>query len=67
MENGFDFTAVLPKSYLIIGNTESLTTPQKKSFNLFRNELRNIEILTFDEIYNKLKMVYDTLKGDSNV
>lgn len=67
MENGFDFTAVLPKSYLIIGNTESLTTPQKKSFNLFRNELRNVEILTFDEIYNKLKMVYDTLKGDSNV
>lgn len=65
-ESGINFTAVMPKSYLIIGSTQLLNAAQKKSLDLYRNELRNVEILTFDEVYNKLKIVYDILKGDSN-
>ena len=59
--SGIDYTATIPKSYLIIGKTEGLNSEEIASFNLFRNELRDVEVLTFDELYQKLKFIYDLL------
>lgn len=59
--SGINYTATIPKSYLIIGKTEGLNPDEIASFNLFRNELRDVEILTFDELYQKLELIYDIL------
>lgn len=55
----------LPKSYLIIGNLKEFTTNhwinQEKysSFELFRKNIHNPEIITFDELYERAKFIVD--------
>jgi hypothetical protein len=46
-----------PCGLLIAGTYEALTEPQKKSFDLFRKSLGKNQILTFDEIISKLKLL----------
>jgi hypothetical protein len=52
-----DLTFFRPRSLLLIGNGEAELTDQKKreSFELFRSELNNVEILTFDELFRKIE------------
>ena len=54
---------ISPKSYLIIGNlgefiSENETVNEQKfsSFQLFRRNIVNPEIITFDELYTRAKM-----------
>lgn len=55
----------LPKSYLIIGNLKEFMTSnwvnQEKysSFELFRKNIHNPEIITFDELYERAKFIVD--------
>lgn len=62
-EEGKKFKAFDPKCYLIIGNTSDLNTKQLESFNLFRNELRTVEIITYDELLSKMEILYKVLGG----
>ena len=62
-EEGKNFKAFDPKCYLIIGNTSDLNTKQLQSFNLFRNELRTVEIITYDELLSKMEILYKALGG----
>lgn len=55
------FDAYDPKTYLIIGNTESLEGNEIKSFELYRNGLKDIEIITFNEIVDKLVLISENL------
>jgi hypothetical protein len=55
--------ATNPKSILIIGKISDLTSSQKKAFELFRNELRTIQIITFDELYEKTNILIKLLKN----
>lgn len=55
--NNINFDAYDPKSYIIIGNTEKLNSIESESFELFRNSLKDIEIITFNELINKLKIL----------
>lgn len=49
---------VHPKSILIIGNTSQLDTRDKKSsFELFRRNLKNPEVLTFDELLERARFI----------
>ncbi len=66
-EQGIFFSAFDPKCYLILGNASKLNQPQLKSFNLFRNELRNVEIITYDELALKIKNLYNLLGGNCDV
>lgn len=63
IDKGIEFKAFDPKCYLIIGNTSNLNPEQIKSLNLFRNELRTVEIITFDELISKVEILYSTLGG----
>lgn len=55
-----------PKCYLIIGNTTELDDDGKKEcFELFRRNCKDVEIITYDEIYEKIKYVVDNMT-DSN-
>lgn len=55
------FKAYDPKSYLIIGNINELEEEKIESFELFRNSLKDIEIITFDELINKLELIVENL------
>jgi hypothetical protein len=52
------FYAFNPRCLLIIGclQTERLNNHKKESFELFRGDQRNIDILTFDELFRKVKL-----------
>lgn len=58
---GIKFDAYDPKTYLIIGNSEELNEPELESFELFRNGLKDIEIITFNEIVDKLVLISENL------
>jgi hypothetical protein len=49
---------VSPRSILIFGNTQQLSTPSKvRSFQLFRTHLSGTDILTFDEVLARARFI----------
>lgn len=59
-----DFEAYDPKSYIIIGNSSKLHPIELESFELFRNSLKDIEIITFNELIEKLKIFQKYITQD---
>lgn len=59
------FLAFNPKCMVIIGSLgmKGLNELQKKSFELFRNDLRNVEIITFDELFHKIQLQLNMLEN----
>jgi hypothetical protein len=54
----YDLSAFHPKCVVIVGNAEQLVSEkQRRSFELFRANLVNIEIVTFDELFKKLEQL----------
>lgn len=51
------------KTILIIGNTNEFTDNRDKlrQFELFRNSMNNIIVITFDELLEKLKVIFDII------
>lgn len=49
------------KCVVLIGSTTDLDTDQKYSFELFRSNSRDVEILTFDELENKIESLQKIL------
>ena len=52
------------KSILIIGKMPS-TYAERETFENFRNELRNVEIITFDELLEKVQMQIDIIEPNN--
>jgi len=61
---GEEYESFDPKCLIIIGKISSLTKKQLKSFELFRRGLKDIEIITFDELYEKIKSILEIFKKD---
>jgi hypothetical protein len=57
-----------PDCFLIIGNitNEGLDSVSRKSFELFRKGLRDIQIITFDELFAKATSLVEFLEGTAN-
>lgn len=61
-----------PKTILIIGNTSQFAGDNRenrtkaKTFELFRRDSRNIEILTYDEVYKRAKYLIDSQEDNTN-
>jgi len=57
------FEAFDPQCFVIAGSWEDeLTTPeQRQSFQLFRSNLRNIEVITYDELFKKVDILVNLL------
>lgn len=59
-----------PKSILVIGSTKQFDGDDKenqikaKTFELFRRDSRNIEILTYDELYERAKFIIEHKQKD---
>jgi len=58
VENEYGAFTVRPKSILIIGRTLELgPRDKKKSFEIFRRNIKNPEILAFDELLERAKFI----------
>lgn len=56
---------VQPKGILVVGHTNQLADISKRNtFELFRRNVVNPEILTFDELYERAKFIVDSTKQD---
>jgi len=55
---------VQPRSLLIYGCTSQLNTPERLScFEIFRGQLKNTEIVTYDELLNRAKFIIGEMSG----
>jgi hypothetical protein len=53
-----------PRGLLIVGSAVQLNShAQKASFELFRNNQREIEIVTFDELHRKIGLMVELLQN----
>ena len=53
-ERDNNLTTAKPKGILVIGNTSELdTTDKERSFELFRNGLNQVDIITYDELLQR--------------
>lgn len=55
-----------PKCLIIIGKLSSLTKNQIKSFELIRSSLKDIEIITFDELYERIESILSIFKDEED-
>lgn len=66
-EQGKDvkFDSISPCCVVIAGRLDSLTTvPQKHSFEFYRKELGSVVLMTFDELFEKVKNFIDLLEQE---
>ncbi len=62
-ESGVDFVAVNPKCVLVVGSINFKEDKEKmQTFENFRNSLKDVEIITYSELYKKLCVFRDLLK-----
>jgi len=65
-------TTIDPKTILVIGNTEQFSGNnkedliKKKTFELYRRNLRNIEIVTFDELLERAQFIVSDNNDNSS-
>src|SRR3989344_1762968 len=57
LAKGGEFVSFNPKVVLIIGNLKSLNKRQLKSFELFRNNVKDVEIITYDELLKRTNLI----------
>lgn len=64
-----NFEVFNPPCLVILGNLEEeLSSPkQKKSFELFRNGLKDVQIITYDELFKKVEILVNLLEGNNSV
>lgn len=60
-----EFEAFDPKCIVIIGNVHSELTEkkQRKSLELFRMGLKEVQVITYDELFSKVEFLVDLLEG----
>ncbi|MCC7004814.1 DUF4263 domain-containing protein [Candidatus Nomurabacteria bacterium] len=51
------FESFSPKALLVIGNLKDLDKKQFKSFELFRSNIKDVEIVTYDELYERTNLI----------
>lgn len=63
-----EFRALSPQCLVVAGRIDSLKTRAEiESFELFRNNLRECSVITYDELFGKTKMLVDLLEGPESI
>jgi hypothetical protein len=62
-----EINRVHPKGVLVLGTTSGMTQRQKDSFNQFRQALHSLTVITFDELLNRLQLLFTEEGGRRNV
>ena len=58
-----DFSALNIQCILLMGKIDGLTPDEKRTFEIYRNELKSIDIITFDELLEKVNSLIDLLNS----
>ena len=60
-----EINAFNPQCMIIAGNAEAdLTDPERiKSFELFRNGLKDVQLITYDELFHKIEILIELIEG----
>ncbi|MGD6848819.1 Shedu anti-phage system protein SduA [Rossellomorea aquimaris] len=59
-----DFDIINPSCVVIAGRFDTLTdTAHRHSFELYRKELKNVTVITFDELFERVKGLIKLLEG----
>src|SRR5262249_10903944 len=60
-----EYRSFSPKALLIIGDTASIPAnpTARRSFELYRNSLRDIDVITFDELGEKIQRLVELLES----
>lgn len=62
-----EFNNFSPRKLLIIGSSASLTDDeQRKSFELYRQNLRDVDVVTFDELVGRVEMLLEVMRTTSD-
>lgn len=63
-KGGSIFQTFNPKCMVVIGKllNGDLSGEQKRSFELYRNDSKQVEVITYDELFQKVKMLVDLLE-----
>lgn len=61
MDYDRDFKVFSPKCVVIAGKLDGLNEKQLQSFEIYRKELKNVTIITYDELFNKVQMLLKLL------
>jgi hypothetical protein len=61
--SGGDFNLHSPSCFLIIGSLENMDAEERSCFELFRKNLSNITIITFDELFQKLFFILSIIQA----
>ncbi|MBA2334328.1 MAG: DUF4263 domain-containing protein [Blastocatellia bacterium] len=59
---GSRFKSFNSKCFVLIGSISALSSEQLRSFELFRNSNKDVEIVTFDELLQKIKAMISIFK-----
>lgn len=55
-EKDIDLDVIRPRAFVIMGNSTQLDTPAKKEdFRILKNQFKNIEIVLYDELLERIK------------
>ena len=58
-DQSYEISAFDPKCVLIVGNSEAELRRdiERRSFELFRTGLKDVEIVTYDELFRKIEVL----------
>ena len=59
-----DFKVLSPECVVVIGRLSVLSSDEIRAFELFRNMLNGVIVITFDELYHRIQGLVDVLKDD---
>lgn len=63
LESEDEFETINSACFVLAGSIESLTKKQKYSFELFRSNNKDVEIITFDEVKKKIELLRTILSS----
>lgn len=61
-----ELNAISPKCILIIGSLAKISKEQREAFELYRRWYKEVEIVTFDELFEKISSLIYLLKEGNN-
>ncbi|WP_405066904.1 DUF4263 domain-containing protein [Kribbella sp. NBC_01510] len=65
---GASWVSTAPRCFVVAGRTDELTTADKqKSFELFREHLSGVRVVTYDELFRQLQLLRDYLAPDDDL
>lgn len=62
--DGRRFNVFSPQCVVIAGNLKELNDKQIQSFELYRKEMKNVSIITFDELFKRVELLLDLLSSN---